>query len=154
MSPSKDYLTRLLAYDRWANREALESVRDTRLHRSRKLVGHIVSVEWIWLSRLTRSEHDGSMWPEWSFDECAEQLDKLDSAWAECIATAERNGGNARAAYKVKNKPYEVDLTDVITHVVVHSSYHRGQIAVDQRLAGQGPPFTDFMECIQRGELR
>ena len=152
MHPSTEYLNRLLAYDRWANREALESIRDTRLHRSRKLMGHIVSVEWIWMGRLTRSAYDGTMWPEWTFEECHEQLQKVESAWDECIAAA-ANGGPARVAYEVKNTPYEVSLADVVTHVVVHSSYHRGQISVDQRLAGHGPPFTDFMECIQKGKL-
>lgn len=150
MKTSLDYLARLLAYDRWANREALDSIRDTRLHRSRKLFAHIVSAEWMWLSRLKRVDYKGVTWPEWSFEECDEQLRAVHSAWADCLASVSEDG---RISYDIRDTTYDVSAADVVTHVVMHSSYHRGQIAVDQRLAGQGPPFTDFMECIQKGML-
>jgi len=152
MNPTTEYLSRLLAYDRWANREALESIRGTNLHRSRKLFGHIVSAEWMWMCRLNASEYDGVTWPEWTFDECDEQLQAVDSAWADCLSGV-HNRALARICYVVRDVSYEVTPADVVTHVVMHSSYHRGQIAVDQRLAGHGPPFTDYMECIQKGKL-
>jgi uncharacterized damage-inducible protein DinB len=153
MNPSMEYLTRLLAYDRWANAEALDSIRGTRLHRSRKLFAHIVSAEWTWISRLKCVDETGVTWPEWTFEECDEQLQALNSAWADCLALVANDGGIRRVPYDVKHTTFDVSAADIVTHVVMHSSYHRGQIAVDQRLAGQGPPFTDFMECIQKGML-
>ena len=153
MNPTTEYLSRLLAYDRWANREAFESIRGTNLHRSRKLLGHIVSAEWVWLSRLTASTHDAVTWPEWTFDECDEQLRAVESAWAECLSSIGRDGEAGLVSYVVRDVAYEVSPADVVMHIVLHSSYHRGQIAVDQRLAGQGPPFTDYLECIQKGKL-
>ncbi len=153
MKPSVEYLSRLLAYDGWANREALESIRDTKLHRSRKLLGHILSAEWVWLSRINEAKYDGVTWPEWSFDECEVQMRAVESGWAECIDSVATDGAIRRVHYSVKNVSIDVSAADVVTHVVVHSSYHRGQIATDQRLAGQGPPFTDYMECLQKGIL-
>lgn len=153
MTPNADYLNRLLAYDRWANREAFESIRDGKLHRSRKLFAHIVSLEWRWLSRLTQVDYAGVTWPEWTFEECYEQMQALESAWADCIAQVVAADPDRRISYTSRDVVHQIPAADVVTHVVLHSSYHRGQIAIDQRLAGQGPPFTDFMECIQKGML-
>jgi uncharacterized damage-inducible protein DinB len=41
----------------------------------------------------------------------------------------------------------------VLTHVVLHGAYHRGQIAADLRAAGLEPPYTDFIEAARRGEI-
>jgi uncharacterized damage-inducible protein DinB len=153
MNPTVEYLSRLLAYDRWANHEALESILGTKLHRSRKLLGHIVSAEWMWMSRLSQVGYSGVTWPEWTFEECDEQLQAVESAWVDCLAGVSQDGAIRRVSYAVKDTTYDVSAADIVTHVVMHSSYHRGQIAVDQRLAGQGPPFTDYMECIQKGML-
>ena len=100
MNPNVEYLNRLLGYDRWANREALESIRDTKLHRSRKLFGHIVSAEWMWLSRLKQTDYAGVTWPEWSFEECDEQLQSVDSAWSDCIAGVAEDGAVRRVQSK------------------------------------------------------
>ena len=153
MEPTTEYLSRLVAYDRWANREALESIRGTKLHRSRKLFSHIVSTEWTWMRRLGAAVYDGVIWPEWTFDECAEQLQAVESAWADCLSAMSRTGNPGRVSYTVRDVTFDVSPADVVTHVVMHSSYHRGQIAVDQRLAGHGPPFTDYLVCLEKGVL-
>jgi len=36
-------------------------------------------------------------------------------------------------------------------HVIMHSAYHRGQIATDMRAAGLTPAYTDFIHSIRRG---
>jgi uncharacterized damage-inducible protein DinB len=34
-------------------------------------------------------------------------------------------------------------------HVIMHSAYHRGQIAADTRAAGFTPAYTDFIHAIR-----
>ena len=102
MSMTTEYLSRILAYNRWANREAFESIRGTNLHRSRKLFGHIVSAEWTWLSRLSAAAYEGVTWPEWTFDECDEQLQAVESAWADCLSGIARDGNPGLVSYVVR----------------------------------------------------
>jgi uncharacterized damage-inducible protein DinB len=40
---------------------------------------------------------------------------------------------------------------DILTHVVAHSAYHRGQIAAAVRAAGGAPAYTDFIHAARRG---
>ena len=44
-----------------------------------------------------------------------------------------------------QGQPHEGVVADVLTHVVNHASYHRGQIAVLVREAGGRPAVTDFI---------
>ena len=39
----------------------------------------------------------------------------------------------------------EQTLGDLLTHVVNHSTYHRGQVATMLRQVGAAPPATDFL---------
>jgi uncharacterized damage-inducible protein DinB len=40
---------------------------------------------------------------------------------------------------------------DILTHLVLHSSYHRGQIAAAIREAGGDPAYTDFIHAVRTG---
>jgi len=42
-------------------------------------------------------------------------------------------------------------VEDILTHVTIHSAYHRGQIASDLRAAGQAPAYTDFIHAVRLG---
>ena len=36
-------------------------------------------------------------------------------------------------------------------HVLMHSAYHRGQIALEMRAAGMEPAYTDFIQAVRQG---
>jgi uncharacterized damage-inducible protein DinB len=42
----------------------------------------------------------------------------------------------------------------VLTHVVMHSAYHRGQIATHMRASGQTPAYTDFIHGVRQGLIK
>ena len=41
--------------------------------------------------------------------------------------------------------PFLDNLTDILTHLVNHSTYHRGQITQLLRRPGMTPPGTDYI---------
>jgi uncharacterized damage-inducible protein DinB len=50
-----------------------------------------------------------------------------------------------------RGERYASRATDVLFHVVVHSAYHRGQVATDVRRAGGAPPVTDYVHATRTG---
>jgi uncharacterized damage-inducible protein DinB len=44
-------------------------------------------------------------------------------------------------------------VEEILTHLVIHSAYHRGQIASDLRAAGQEPAYTDYIHAVRQGLL-
>ncbi len=148
-------LKRFLAYDDWANREtlaALEAI-ESPPPRSVRLLGHIVGAEQLWYGRLLREE-PGPVWPELSLAECRGAFDELSRLWAEYLRALTPAGLGQIVAYvNSKGEPWTSRVGDILTHVVLHSSHHRGQIASDIRAAGREPPYTDYIHAVRQGFL-
>jgi uncharacterized damage-inducible protein DinB len=116
----------LSSYDAWANLEVIAALRSAGqpLERARKLMAHIVSAELVWLTRIEKS---------WRGLLAGDVLDRS-------------------VHYKnSKGEAYESLVRDILTHVFMHSAYHRGQIASDMRQAGSAPAYTDFIHGVRQG---
>ena len=149
-------ISRLFDYDRWANREALASLRAavSPPPRSRKLMGHIVAAELLWHSRLTGEKAALPVWPDLSAAQCETWLDDLERMWKSFLARSEPARLAERVAYtNTKGESFASTVEDVLTHVVIHSAYHRGQIAADVRAAGRQPAYTDFIHAVRTGHV-
>ena len=150
-----EQLDRLLRYDIWANGETLESLRQgPPPARSLKWMGHIVGAEHLWLARLRQEPAPLPVWPDLPVEQCAAHLGQLSGMWREYLA----NAGPRRLAERVtytnsKGEKWTSTVEDILTHVTIHSAYHRGQIASDLRSAGQVPAYTDFIHAVRHGFL-
>src|SRR5215471_11059528 len=76
-------LNRELAYNAWANREALRSllVAQTVPERATVVMGHIIGAEGLWLKRMGQNVPPMEVWPELPRMECEGQLRELSRAW-------------------------------------------------------------------------
>jgi len=147
----KEAIERLLAYDHWANREDLARLRTTEHapRRCTELLAHIIASEWLWLARLRQESQKMSVWPAFSLDSCAAQLDPLPDAWRDYLATADLE---AEIRYtNTRGESWTSRAGDVLWHVPLHGSYHRGQIASLIRSVGEEPVYTDYIHCIRQG---
>jgi uncharacterized damage-inducible protein DinB len=50
-----------------------------------------------------------------------------------------------------KGEAWSSTVHDVLTHVALHSAYHRGQIAGLMRARGYAPAYTDFIHAVRQG---
>jgi uncharacterized damage-inducible protein DinB len=149
-----DYLRRQFAYDEWANREVLAAVRVSRdaAERSLQLMAHILSAERLWMERLKRLPQSLAVWPEFDIAECERQTAKLGRLWREYLDQKSSALLPEIISYKnSKGEPWTSAVQDVLTHVLMHSAYHRGQIASHMRASGQTPAYTDFIHAVRQG---
>jgi uncharacterized damage-inducible protein DinB len=146
-------LDRLLRYDIWANGETVGSLRQgPPPARSLKWMGHIIGAEYLWLARLRQVPAPLPVWPDLPVEECAGRLGELSSMWREYLANAGPRQLAERIAYtNSKGEAWSGVVEDILTHVTIHSAYHRGQIASDLRAAGQVPAYTDFIHAVRQG---
>ncbi len=154
MSALVSHHRRLFAYDRWANAETLSSVRraESPPERSRKLMAHIVAAEALWLDRIHGLKPRMAVWPEFSLDECERQMIAVAAEWEELLrALNEAELGREVEYRNSKGEAWRSSVADVLTHVVFHSAYHRGQIAADLRAHGHEPAYTDFIHAARQG---
>ena len=145
---------RLFAYDDWANRETLAAIAaaGSPLPRSLKLLAHIAGAERLWLGRLRRESRPAAVWPDLDVAGCREALDDLARVWKENLGALTPAGLDETVAYvNSKGEPWTSSVEDILTHTVLHSSYHRGQIAADMRASRHAPAYTDYIHARRQG---
>ena len=153
----KDYFLRMLAYDRWANHESLNAMPRAGYTEPKALclIAHIVSAEKLWLERLQRRPQSLAVWPATTMDECASLIDLVADAWQSYLNQLSPDDYNSEVEYRnSKGELWSSRVEDVLLHVLFHSAYHRGQIALQMRTDGFEPVLTDFIHAVRKGSVK
>jgi uncharacterized damage-inducible protein DinB len=149
-----EHLRRQFSYDAWANREVLSAM---RAHgggdpRSLQLLSHILAAERLWMERLEQQPQSTPVWPERDLAQCEAEAAEMGRLWTPYLAAITDNALAHTIPYKnSKGEPWQSTVEDILTHVVMHSAYHRGQIASHMREQGQTPAYTDFIHGVRQG---
>jgi uncharacterized damage-inducible protein DinB len=149
-----EHLRRQFAYDAWANREVLTGLRSSPhpSARSLQLLAHILSAERLWLERIRNQPQSLPVWPDFTAEQCELQITELAQLWREFLGQLSPAGLAEKVSYKnSKGEPWTSSVEDVLTHVLLHSAYHRGQIASQVRAGGEQPAFTDYIHAVRQG---
>lgn len=92
------------------------------------------------------------IWPELSLHECAVRVEKNAADYRTYFETLSESSLSDVITYRnSKGIQFRTLAMDVCTHVSVHGSYHRGQIAQTMRNAGYEPVNTDFITFVREG---
>jgi uncharacterized damage-inducible protein DinB len=149
-----EYLRRQFAYNSWANREVFGAISGhaNLSNRPLQLLSHILSAERLWLERIRQQPQSLPVWPDFTFAQCGSQIDDMAILWKEYFARFSPQQLTAQASYKnTKGEPWTSTVQDILTHVLLHSSYHRGQIASEMRSEDVQPAYTDFIHAVRQG---
>jgi uncharacterized damage-inducible protein DinB len=144
---------RLFAYDQWANRRLLAAVAlvppgdftrelGASFGSLRGTLLHILWGERRWLQFWV----DGSAVPDAVLDAFPDTA-ALGDSWsvleqARAAFVSELTDARLDTALTVRGQQFQ--LRELIQHIVNHSTYHRGQVALLLRQLGHTPPGTDF----------
>jgi uncharacterized damage-inducible protein DinB len=145
-------LPKLIDHLEWADARALGSLRaaTTPNAKARELLAHILGSTHTWLARIAERTPAIAIWPTLSDDEMervarenvAELRKLLDGA-------TELDFARVVAYRNSAGHPYESTVEDILLHVAMHGSYHRGQIAMLLRQSGSEPVATDYTVFIR-----
>jgi uncharacterized damage-inducible protein DinB len=149
-----EHLRRQFAYDAWANREVLATLSASARPTARplQLLAHILSAERLWLERIRKQPQSLPVWPDFTLEQCEAQIAELARLWGEYLSQLSDAELSEKVTYKnSKGEPWTSTVEDILTHVVLHSAYHRGQIATQVRAGGEQPAYTDFIHAARQG---
>ncbi|MFY9562235.1 MAG: DinB family protein [Terriglobales bacterium] len=151
---SKEHLLRILTYDHWANRECLSALSAAAPTPPKvlRLMAHTLFAQKLWLERLQQVPQTMAVWPTSTIDDCTALADQMLSAWKNYLTQLPPADLEKEVAYRnSKGESWSSRVEDVITHVLMHSAYHRGQVALEMRAAGLQPAYTDFIHRVRQG---
>lgn len=150
------HFQRLFSYDAWANRETQRSLTAAGDF-SAVTIGrfaHVLSAQALWHGRIQGRPPTVPVWPEWTVAECAPWTERLGRLWPSYLdALAEEDLDRDVSYINSKGESFIGRVADILTHVALHSAYHRGQVAAELRAAGHEPATTDFIHAARRGLL-
>jgi uncharacterized damage-inducible protein DinB len=150
-----DDIARLIAYDHWANGEALASIERTNPPppKALALMGHVFATEAGWMKRMGHEAAFDGFWPQEDAASLAHAWkDELPACWSSFLADTARSDPARTIAYtNSRGQSFRSGVRDVLIHVLLHSAYHRGQVASQVRAAGGEPANTDFIHATRSG---
>lgn len=151
---AKKYFLRSFAYDHWANREFLSalSAANPIPAKALRFLTHTVVAQKLWIERLQRQPQTVSPWPSSTVEECSALADEMLSAWKNYLAGLSPTDFDKEIGYRnSKGESWSSRVEEILTHVLLHSAYHRGQVTLEMRAAGLQPPYTDFIHGVRQG---
>jgi len=146
-------------YTRWADGRMFDAVAKlspeqwtkdlgSSLKSARDTVVHVVSAQWIWLSRW-KGESPKGMWSPADFPTPSSIREKSEALAKDLAAFAAEQTPESVAKplnYKnLKGEPMSYPLGQLMLHMANHSTYHRGQVTTLLRQLGAQPISTDFV---------
>ena len=148
----REYLRRLFDHMAWADAKAIGALRNSKgaSDLAQSELAHILGAEHVWLARLEQRPATVAVWPTLSVDDCerlgnenrAGFLDFLDRQDAQSLERTVHYRNSAGAEFDTK-------VSDILLHVALHGSYHRGKIAAALRAAGAEPAPSDYIGFVR-----
>lgn len=148
MAGMKIYFENLFDYESWANNEIVKSLIsiDEPPEKAMTLMSHIIDAQILWLCRIKNTVSDIHVWQTYSKSEMSPALQKSSSDLKVFINNITGNGPDNVINYaNTKGEKFKSSLKDILTHLLFHSAYHRGQIILLIKPLVISLPYTDYI---------
>lgn len=148
------HFERLFDHVAWADRRVLRLLNHSpgaRRPGVLRLFSHLLAAERVWLLRIQgRDASIQPVWPELALVELNAMAAANAVGYARLLAGLDDAGLAREVEYaNSQGVPFRTAVVDILSHVALHGSYHRGQIAAALRTAGEEPVNTDFITFVR-----
>ena len=141
-------IRRLFEHMWWADERVLQALETASAPPARAvgLYAHLLAAERVWIERVMGTNVTVTIWPEADLSACRRQAQETHDKYKAFLETV----SSARLAQVVHytssaGEAFETRTDDILLQVALHGAYHRGQIALLLRDAGEEPAPTDYI---------
>jgi uncharacterized damage-inducible protein DinB len=142
-----DHLRHLFEYDDWANRRTIEALEAAMSEKALRFLAHLLITEQEYFERLSGKDSTGfDFWPALDLRQCRDLAERISENFAGVLRDSAESVLDRIASYKTsEGVPHENSYRELLTHVLFHSSIHRGNIVLKMREEGFEPPKIDYI---------
>ena len=149
----KEYFINLFRYEIWANKRVADSLTglDSPPEKALSLMSHIINAQKVWLCRITGKTYEmKSVWKTLAKADITSALNNSSSALTEYLGSLQENDLEKYIEYtNTKGESFKSLLKDILTHLPVHSAYHRGQVILLLKPVLNALPSTDYIIFVR-----
>jgi uncharacterized damage-inducible protein DinB len=149
----KSHIIRIFEHVTWADIQILNALQliEDKPEKSIHLFTHVLSAEKVWLTRL--NEKDSSqiqIWPNPGLEECERLVKENSEGYQIFLDQLTDHDLSRHISYRnTSGVEFKTTIFDILTHVSLHGSYHRGQISSYLRSEGYDPINTDYINFVR-----
>jgi uncharacterized damage-inducible protein DinB len=142
-----EHLRELFIYNDWANRRIVQALKTNQSEKARKILAHLLITEKEYFARLYGKDSTGfDFWQNLSADDCGILAQENAENYERILKRFDDEGLGQIARYKTsEGVACENNFRELLTHVLIHSSIHRGGIILKMREEGFEPPKIDYI---------
>lgn len=154
----KEFFLKWYEYNAWANQRVLSALKDQRVTHEKilTLMSHILTAQYLWLHRIKGLEPPPyELWRKYDLPQLIRMNEEIGNQWLTFVNDTEMF--DRELVYKnYQGLPFTNNVEQIMIHLVNHSTYHRGQIALLLRENGFEPVNTDFItyDRVISGQLK
>lgn len=146
------HLTRLVAHLAWADDRVLAALRSatTPDPTCLELFAHVLAAEHVWLARLRGETPRHPVWPALTLEQCAALVQSNQRELEHFVAGLAPGDLDRPVTYvNSAGRRFTSATDDILLHMCLHGTYHRGQIAWELRRSGGVPLPTDYIALVR-----
>jgi uncharacterized damage-inducible protein DinB len=121
-------------FEHWSNTMILNSLKTLKEkdERAVTLFSHLLSSHSMWLSRVNKTEFTCTLFQERTLEECEILMKENLKGWQNYLSDKTDDDLQETiefmSAWEANPSKRRMSVEDALTHIMNHSSYHRGQI--------------------------
>ncbi len=144
---SKQHLEKLFEFNDWANRRLITALKSSPSKAALNYLSHVLITEREYYERLYGKDSTGfDFWKELSLDDCSKFAKENAELFENLIKNFDDEGlGQIARYYTSGGRPVKNTFREILSHIVLHSMNHRGQILTILRKEGFTPPELDYI---------
>ncbi|WP_435355745.1 DinB family protein [Emticicia sp. SJ17W-69] len=145
----KAYFKQLFEHEHWANLKVLETLILTKEppQRAIEIFSHTIAAQRIWLDRIMGNKTELKVWEV--FDTKI-MLELLEINYSDLNKLLDNQDINQLINYQnSQGEPFTNTINQILTHLALHASYHRGQVVLLLKNQVDSLPTTDYIFYIR-----
>lgn len=150
----KKYFLNLCAFDHWANSALLAALASAAPlpARAQAVFSHLLATTQVWHARLVGQQVLVPVWPEWEPAVWPAELTANAARMESYLHGLAEDDFDRMVRYaNTKGVKFETSVSDILTHLLTHASYHQGQVVA--MLKGSVAPLPDIIYISYVREL-
>ena len=144
---SIEHLRGLFNYNDWANRRIIIALKNAPSEKSRRILAHFLITEQEYYERLYGKDSLGfDFRQDLSLEECGKLARETAERYEKLLRRFDDEGLDLKTRYRTSEGVWrENTFRELLTHVLFHSSIHRGNIISKMRDENFTPPKIDYI---------
>lgn len=145
----KAYFKQIFEHEHWANLKVLESIisASETPERAIEIFSHIIAAQRIWLDRINGDKTELKVWEVF---ETNIMLELLEINYNDINKIIDNQDFEQLIAYQNSSgQHFTRTINQILTHLSLHASYHRGQVVLLLKEQITPLPITDYIFYVR-----